>query len=166
MRSNRNIVVGMGNSILSDDGLGCYLTQRLQQDNGDYHIVTTNTSGFNLVDYIIEKDRAIFIDSIITGRYKPGQVITFNLKDFKNCQPFSIHSTDLINAIELYRQFNLPIPPHILFIAVEVKDNFTFKEDFSPEIKQNIDIIYDQVKLKIKNFFSQNIKAKEIQRRH
>lgn len=161
MSQTKKIIVGMGNSILGDDGLGCYITSRLQQENLDYQIVTSPSSGFNLADHIIEKDQAVFIDSIITGKHNPGDVITYCLKDFKSCQPFSIHSTDLANAIQLYQKFNIPIPSQILFIAVEVKDNYTFKENFSPEISENIDHIYNLVKFKIFDFFSCTNRVKE-----
>ena len=146
-----NVIIGIGNTILSDDRIGIYIAEKLKKELKCFDVQTTSSSGLNLIDYILGYRRAIFIDSVKTEDGRPGQTSVYNVGDFENITPFSIHTTDLINAIRMCRGYGLDVPEQIFFIGIEVKDNSTFTEHFSREINSMKDNIHNSVKDKIRN---------------
>ncbi|MCK4641513.1 MAG: hydrogenase maturation protease [Candidatus Marinimicrobia bacterium] len=145
----KNIILGIGNNILTDDGIGIYIVKKLKSDFVDVEMITTSNSGFGLVDQIVDYDRAIFIDSILTGRNEIGDVNVYFTNDFSNHIPFSIHSTDLISALEISKIYGMNIPKEIYLLAIEIKDNFTFNEGFSDEIEGMKESVYNNVKISV-----------------
>ena len=145
----KNIVLGIGNNILTDDGIGIYIVNKLKSDLVDIEMITTTNSGFGLVDQIVDYDRAIFIDSILTEEGKIGEVKIYHTNDFSNHIPFSIHSTDLISALEISKVYGMNVPNEIYLLAIEIKDNFTFNEGFSNEIEEMKESIYNNVKISV-----------------
>lgn len=145
----KTIIIGMGNPIVSDDRIGIYISERLKEDISDVKITKASFSGFYLLDLILEYDRVIFIDSIITDKNDIGDVNVYQLADFEQCNPFSIHSTDLLSAIDTCKKFDMEIPEQYYFITVEINDNVTFSEAFTDEIESRKEKIYETVKEKV-----------------
>jgi hydrogenase maturation protease len=145
----KDVIIGIGNPIISDDRIGIYAAQRLQTDLPDVDIKEASFSGFYLLDLVLGYDRAFFIDSIRTGNADLGDVNVYKLSDFQHVNPFSIHSTDIISAIESATEFGLDVPQQYYFITIEIKDNFTFSESFSDEIESIKEEIYHKIKEEI-----------------
>ncbi len=151
MKKKKNIIIGLGNSILKDDRIGLYIAKELGKIIKNFEIILTSYSGFYLVDFILNKNIAIFIDSIVTENDNVGTVKLMREENFKKTNPFSIHSVDLISAIEKSRLFKMDIPEKIYFITIEVNDNLTFDENFSFEIENKKDKILFDVIEKLEN---------------
>ena len=64
------VVIGLGNVVLSDDGLGVYAAQRLR-DRGeladDVEVIEGGTAGLLLLPHLADARRALVIDAIDTG---------------------------------------------------------------------------------------------------
>lgn len=145
----KKVLIGLGNTIVSDDRIGIYLAERLEKEKKDFEIIKTSFSGFNLVDLMLGYEKVIVVDSIKTGLNNIGNIEHYSLEDFEDIETFSIHTTDLISAIRTMRDFKLDVPEDISFIAVEVKDITTFKETFSDEIESLKNVIYENIKNKV-----------------
>ncbi|MBL7067353.1 MAG: hydrogenase maturation protease [Candidatus Marinimicrobia bacterium] len=145
----KNIILGIGNNILTDDGIGIYIVNQLKSDFVNVEMITTSNSGFGIVDQIVDYDRAILIDSILTGRNEIGDVNVYFTNDFSNHIPFSIHSTDLISALKISKIYGMNVPKEIYLLAIEIKDNFTFNESFSDEIEAMKESIYNNVRVSV-----------------
>lgn len=144
-----DIIVGIGNRILSDDGIGIYIVQRLKNELKDVEIRETSVSGLGLVEIITGFQRAILIDAIKTGQNRIGDVRIYKLKDFESHLPFSYHSTDFISAIRISKSYGINIPEQIFFIGIEIKDNLTFSETFTRDIDNLKETIYNRVKKEV-----------------
>jgi len=149
----KDVILGVGNPILSDDRLGLYLVNRMRQEIGTQQItfVCSADAGFDVIEHLYDHDRAIIIDSMHTGQLQPGEYAVYSTSDFKAPLPFSIHSTDLLAALRYARKCTLSVPAQIHLIGVEVADNQTFAEEFSPAIETNKDTIYRKIKKEIIN---------------
>ncbi|MBC8384642.1 MAG: hydrogenase maturation protease [Candidatus Cloacimonetes bacterium] len=145
----KNVILGIGNNIVTDDGIGLFVAQKLRKEDLNVEIIESFDSGFNLLDHIIDFDRAIFIDSIRTGKNEIGAVTLYNINDFKKTVPYSIHSTDICSAIDYSKNCGFNIPDDIFFIGIEIKDNFTFGDKFTEEINSQKETIYKNVKKKV-----------------
>ncbi|MGD8245396.1 MAG: hydrogenase maturation protease, partial [Anaerolineae bacterium] len=71
----RTLVLGMGNTILCDDGIGIYVVrqvaQRFQRENVDFS--EASVGGLRILDVIGGYKRVIMVDAIQTRDGKPGE---------------------------------------------------------------------------------------------
>ena len=133
----KTIVIGLGNPILSDDGVGIYIARELMHrlKVRDVDIIETSTSGLYMLDLLKGYDRAILIDAIQTIDGKAGQIYELEEESFRtSCHSTNPHDIDIVNALDLARKLNLPVPDDIKFYAVEVENVTTFSEKCSPEV--------------------------------
>ncbi len=73
----KNLVLGVGNLLLSDEGLGIHAIRRLlemDQLPEDVDIVDGGTAGLNLLYYLEGVDHLVIIDAVETG-HPPGSII-------------------------------------------------------------------------------------------
>ncbi|NLW25048.1 MAG: hydrogenase maturation protease [Clostridia bacterium] len=61
------IVIGLGNPILTDDGVGNRIAQNLQKlVSPEVEVVEASLAGFNLIDLVAGYEKAILIDAVQT----------------------------------------------------------------------------------------------------
>lgn len=142
----KDIIIGIGNTIMSDDRIGIYVARRLKSDLDSIKILETSYSGMYLIDFIIGYQRAIFIDAQKTNNYKVGSIMIYKLDDFNTYSPFSIHSIDLITALKISKGCGIAVPEKVVFIGIEIKDNITVTTSFTKEIDSIKNSIYHRVK--------------------
>ena len=110
MSSKKIIVLGIGNSILGDDGIGLRIVEDLSQymkENIDF--IQTEEMGFGLLDFLTGYDLAIIIDSVQTGGI-PGSINIFSIRDFKPEQSLSNHYVGLPQLAQMAGQLNIKFP--------------------------------------------------------
>jgi hydrogenase maturation protease len=148
------LILGIGNEILKDDGIGPKIVSRLAGEypasNFDYQ--TASLGGLELVELIRGYQRVILIDAINTGQSQVGEVSFFTPKDFKETLHLSnLHDISFLQALELGKHINIPIPEDILIIAIEIREDKVFGEEFTTELQQRYEQIYQSIKEYIKN---------------
>jgi hydrogenase maturation protease len=143
MRSNsaRTLILGLGNPILSDDGIGCHvamaLEDRLQEPEAD--VLEASIAGLDFLDLLTGYDKVIIIDAIQTGAGTPGQIYRLEpeiLADTRHAG--TPHDVNLATALELGRELQLPLPQQVIIFAIEVKDVTSFGEECTPEVLKAI----------------------------
>ena len=64
----RNIVIGVGNMLFKDEGIGIYAAEYISQnykfDDKDLEIIDGGTLGFKLMTYFQEYDNVIILDTV------------------------------------------------------------------------------------------------------
>ena len=68
------LILGIGNTILTDDGIGIKIAQKLKEDNPELEVMETSEVGMALLELLDGYDKAIIIDSIKTEQGKPGEL--------------------------------------------------------------------------------------------
>src|ERR1035438_600219 len=71
----RVLVLGLGNDLLTDDGVGLYVARELQRQfvgQDSIHVRETTEMGLALLDFLTGYDAAVIVDSIQTGQAPPG----------------------------------------------------------------------------------------------
>jgi hydrogenase maturation protease len=140
---------GIGNEILTDDGIGPKLVKRLKGDlskNGiDFE--TAVVGGLDTMESIRGYDIVIFIDAIRTKNGIPGTVYRLSPEDFDHTLHLSnVHDVSFLAAVELGKKLGLDMPPFIHIIAVEIAEDRQFSDNFSPQIQSLYEEIYKEVK--------------------
>lgn len=88
-------IVGIGNTLRSDDGAGAYVCEKLAQKNiPGVHVITTHQLDTNMIEELIGFTQVIFVDASMDAKDVSLQQIT---KDNTQPQSFSHH----INAAML-----------------------------------------------------------------
>ena len=140
------LILGVGNPILTDDGVGIKIAQKIKEGNPRLEVVETSEAGIALLDLIAGYDKLIIIDSIKTEREKPGQVYKLKLEDLKPTMDFSSsHGIGIATAFELGQRLGYRMPKFVSIYAVEIKDNSTFAEQCTKEVEEKIPFIAKQI---------------------
>jgi hydrogenase maturation protease len=136
----KTLILGLGNPILSDDGVGPRVARELQGKlDEDVTITEVSLAGLNLLDLMVGYDRAIIIDAIQTDGGKPGRIYRLDIEAFEVTRhAVSTHDVNLATALELGRRLGLPLPPKIDILAIEVADINRFSEECTHEVAEAI----------------------------
>jgi hydrogenase maturation protease len=137
----KTLVLGLGNPILSDDGVGIRVVHEVanQVRSSEITVSDTNVAGLGLLDSIVGYDKVIIIDAIQTERGQAGEIYRMGTEDFSQTKHFSSpHQINLATALELGKMLNLVMPKEISVLAVEAEDITSFSEECTPEVEKAI----------------------------
>ena len=140
------LILGIGNPILTDDGVGIKIAQKLKAENAKLEVVYSSEAGIILLELLVGYDKLIIIDSIKTEKGKLGDLYKLELEDLKPAKDFSSsHGIGIATAFELGKEFGYSMPKFTSIYAVEIKDNTTFGEKCTEEVEQRIPFIAKQI---------------------
>jgi hydrogenase maturation protease len=117
------IVIGLGNTLMSDEGVGVRVVQRLLDFAGRFPSVDfaeAGTGGMSILHLIRGKDKAIFIDCARMSE-EPGVIRKFTPQKIKSTKVLahqSLHEADLIKVIDLAGQLG-QCPAEIVIFGIE-----------------------------------------------
>ncbi len=136
----KTIILGVGNLILGDDGVGIHvvneLKKQIQSPNPNLTIDEAITGGMNLLELILGYDKAIIVDAVRTKNGKNGEVKRIPLNDFSTVHSCNPHDVSLIEAVEMAKKMGEnQIPKEIIIIGVMMKEiPCEFGENLSKKI--------------------------------
>jgi hydrogenase maturation protease len=118
-------VVGVGNILMGDEGVGIEVVKRLEELPGigagcDCIEIIDAGSGFlNIVSGLREYDKIIIVDAVHGGE-APGTVYRFRFEDVegRRAPDLSLHDFGVFESIQLERLV-APLPEDIVFYGVE-----------------------------------------------
>jgi len=139
----KTLVLGIGNPLLGDDGVGFHIAQELARQIKDENIDVEDTSvdGLNLLELIIGYDRVIIIDAIMTKGGKVGEIYKLRPENLANTVHFitSPHNANLAIAIEIGRKILAEeMPEEIVVFAVGIKQVPKFTEEMTEKVRAAI----------------------------
>lgn len=148
------LVLGVGNPILSDDGVGIHVARELKKkDLRDVSVEELAASGLELLDLVLGFDKVIIIDAIQTKNGTPGDIHILDEKDFElSVHGSSPHGINIATALALGRTI-VPdrMPKEVVFIAVEAEDLINVKEQLTPKVQAALPKIVKRVEDEIKH---------------
>ena len=145
----KTIILGIGNPLLGDDGVGIHIVHQLKAhiQHSSIKIDEAFTGGMNLLDLIRGFDRAILIDTIQRRDQPIGSIIRYDLNDLPTRHSCNPHDTSLVEAIELATRLGDGlIPTEIMIYGVTVHEMSTeFSEELSPHLKEALPKILNTI---------------------
>ncbi len=140
----QTIIIGLGNPILSDDGVGvkvAYAVENILGDQIPENVTITEASvgGLRLMELLEGYDRAIIIDAIQTKNGHPiGSIFIMDLTDLREISPTqhsaSAHDTSLVTALDAGKEMGMKLPEEVIIFAVEVDNILDFNEQSTPAV--------------------------------
>ena len=154
----KTIILGVGNQILGDDGVGVHVANELKHCIQDPNITIEEaiTGGMNLLDLILGYDRAIIIDAVKTEDGESGEVKRILLSDFSTMHSCNPHDVSLIEAIEMANKMGeLRIPQEIIIIGVLMKQipcefGEVLSEKIAAAVPKAVEMILNEINKNIK----------------
>lgn len=129
------VVIGIGNPIKSDDGIGVRAVRYLEgKVPPEVELVEGSVYCADLFTFIENRSKVIFIDGIDAGE-EPGSIFRFSPDEVRHRKPvvsMSVHDFGLYDLIATARLMD-QCPEDITIIAVQVKD-VDFGEELSEEV--------------------------------
>ena len=142
--SQRSILLlGLGNDILRDDGVGIYvarqIAQKLPQDL-QINVKETTLSGLNLLELIKGYDVLYLIDAVLCSNLETGELVVWdNWEDsFFSLRTGYVHDVDFFSVLELGKSAGFDMPEVGAIFVINVKDPYTLDTRCSPEIEEKI----------------------------
>jgi hydrogenase maturation protease len=140
------IVVGLGNPILGDDGVGWKVAEevknRLEEKSTGLPqplpvaVECCSLGGLSLMEQLIGFDRAIIVDAFAVNR-PAGTIFAVGLKELPNHSSLhaaSAHDTSLQNALAMGRTMGAHLPKEVTLVGVATEQQFEFSEELTPNV--------------------------------
>jgi hydrogenase maturation protease len=139
------LILGLGNYLMADEGVGVHLARRMQAESlpPGVDLLDGGTGGFHLLEYFEQYKKVIIIDATLDGN-APGHIRLIRpqfVSDFP--QAMSTHDIglkDLVGALQLLGRM-----PEIDLFVVSIS---TIQEQgvaLSPEIEAVLPVLSDKV---------------------
>jgi hydrogenase maturation protease len=140
-------VVGLGNLILSDEGVGVHVIRRLAEAYGfpdDVALIDGGTSAIDLLDQLIDAEHIIFVDAAQTGG-PPGSIVALEGARLpvwfrERMSPHQIGLADLLATLSLMDH----APKSVTLIGIEPQSM-----ELGTELTPKIDAAADQALEKV-----------------
>jgi hydrogenase maturation protease len=118
----RVVIVGVGNTLLSDEGVGVHVVRRAAEriDAPGVVVVDGGTGGYGLVDIFIAARRVIVVDAMEAQR-SPGEVLVFRPEELKQDETTplsSLHGVGIMDVWKLARALGHTPPTAIVGVQV------------------------------------------------
>ncbi len=151
-RAADTLVVGLGNPILTDDGVGVRVVRAVQArlgtclghsrpadscSAGEADFAEASVGGLRLVEAMAGYRRVIVVDAIQTPGEAPGTIVRLSPRALRSSQHAgSTHDLSFAEALAWGREIGMPLPDdeQIIVVAIEAKDLLSFGEQCTPEV--------------------------------
>ena len=144
------LVIGLGNPILGDDGVGWRVAEevkrrisnlqspvveeRLEIRDWSVEVDCVSLGGLSLMERMMGYDHAIVIDAVTTGRQAVGSVTCCALEDLPDRSAghtTAAHDTSPQPALRVGRAMGAHLPDRVMVVAVEANAAYDFSEALS-----------------------------------
>lgn len=136
----KTLVIGLGNPILTDDGVGIYAARQVAAHlpaGAAVDVVELSVGGLALMEAMIGYQRVLLIDALWTPDGRAGEVTVFSAGELpETLNTRSPHDADLLTALQVGRRLGAPLPDRadIQIIAVQAEQVLSFGERPTPPV--------------------------------
>ncbi|MBI5944033.1 MAG: hydrogenase maturation protease [Chloroflexi bacterium] len=137
------LVIGLGNPILGDDGVGWKVAEEVKQRlplDMPVAVDCLSLGGISLMEHLIGYDCAVLIDAFVLDE-PIGSILILKLNDLPNYSAFhttNTHDTSLQNAIELGKAMGAKLPDDVTVVGIATKHVYEFSEKLSPPVAEAV----------------------------
>jgi hydrogenase maturation protease len=139
----KTIVIGLGNPILGDDGVGWCVAEEIRvkvASKPEVHVECLSLGGLSLMEHLIGYERVILIDAFISDE-EPGSIRVSKLSELPNYSAFHItsaHDTSLQDAIKLGKSLGAKLPDDLTVVGISAKYVYDFSEELSRPVSEAV----------------------------
>jgi len=138
----RVLVLGIGNILLSDEGVGVHVVNRLQETFSipdSVELIDGGTMGLDLMPYFEGRSHVFVVDAICSDGEKPGTIRRFSGNEVmtmlgERISPHQIGLSDLLACTAVDTQ----LPENIVLFGI-VPESLATSLDLTPAIQDKVE---------------------------
>ena len=154
MNNKKTLILGIGNILLRDEGVGVRVLEELKKlklpENVD--LFDGATLGLSILNFLENYDKVIVVDAVKGGK-EPGTIYKFNLYDYIDDFSFplslsSMHDFDFIYVIKKIGRDFYKLPEEIVVVGVEpekVEAGLELTEKIRNTIPKVVETILEEI---------------------
>lgn len=149
MTTTRVLILGIGNLILKDEGIGVHVVRALEAQSLPSHVelIDGGTATLDLLSPFCDRERIIVIDAL-KANGEPGTIYRCLPEDLMEIsdRPLSLHQVGLLDVLSMARQ--LGGNPAVVIIGVEPKE-ISWGLELTEEVQAVVPKVVEAVKQEI-----------------
>ncbi|RFM36968.1 hydrogenase maturation protease [Chitinophaga silvisoli] len=146
MRKSKTLLLGVGNYLMGDEGIGVHVAQRLEtsQEIPGIDVVDGGTGGFHLLEFFEQYEKVILVDATLDGK-TPGTIRCIKPKYASDFPPeISAHDIglkDLVSALQLLDRM-----PELYLFVVSIESIQQQGMELTEEIEESIPSLLEEIR--------------------
>ncbi|MFC1632105.1 HyaD/HybD family hydrogenase maturation endopeptidase [Candidatus Omnitrophota bacterium] len=145
--SEKCVILGLGNILLKDEGLGVHLIRELEKVTlpKEVELIDGGTASLDALSSLKNLTKLIIIDSVTCGQ-EPGSVYHLRPDDLRlepTDSTLSLHQMGLLPTLKAVEKLG-NLPSEIIIIGVEPK-TIDWGLELSPEVRQKIPAVLNLI---------------------
>ncbi len=141
------VIVGCGNPLLGDDGVGLEVVRRLSAAPlpPGVRVVEAGLPGLTLLDIVHGYRQAVIVDAVMAG-LPPGEVLCFSDGELPppGYSRWSLHGVGLVEALKLGRLLGDGFPEQLTIYGIQV-GSVNLGEGLSPPVLAAVETVVDRI---------------------
>ena len=136
---NDIVVLGLGNPLMADEGIGGFLVNKLLEEKDSYpnvDFLDAGNGGMSILHLITDRKKVIILDCAYMDK-EPGTMVRFKPQDVKTIKKllhYSLHEIDILKVIELAGELN-QCPEEVVIFGIE-PEKIEFREGLTPALQK------------------------------
>jgi hydrogenase maturation protease len=147
----RVAVIGVGNELLSDEGLGVHAARALMREEPleGVEVFDAGTAGFGLIPLLEGRDGVLFLDVIETDA-PPGSIYQLSPEEISGggLTDLSLHRFGVLEALQFARLMGTE--PEVTILAMAPADISTPSTELSPVVREKLPSFLDLARAEAK----------------
>jgi len=140
------VIIGIGNILLKDDGVGVHVVKQLENENlsSTMELVDGGTSTLDTLGYFMDYAKVIVVDCLKAG-YEPGTIYKIQPEDIKSykTENLSIHDVQVLDVVKMANM--LGKFPKVIILGIE-PEKICFDLEMTETMNKKIPDIIRQIK--------------------
>ena len=140
----KTLILGLGNPILCDDGVGIHIARSLEGVVPDAAVVTTTMIDLQLLEILTDYDRVFIVDALLSSDDEIGTVKKLTPEQ-GTLHLFSSHGLHFFELLKLGQELQYRLPEIGGIYGIVIRDECSFGKTLSPEIRMKRKAIIREV---------------------
>lgn len=140
----KGLLLGMGNPILSDDGVGLLVVRQLALRLPQLAAAESALVGLGLLDLLEGYDRLFLVDALVADDGDVGDVRPLALEE-RTCHLVSSHGASFVELLQMGRDLGRHLPGEVAIYGIVIGHSPPFGERLSPLLAARLPAIIDCV---------------------
>jgi hydrogenase maturation protease len=151
MEPKKILILGLGNILLGDEGVGVRVAEQLLSHPlpDEIEVIDGGTAGYELINFFEGKEKVIIVDAVKTND-TPGSVYKLDLALVQEDETvqLSLHQIGLKNVFKMASLMDLN--PEVTLVGIVPKDYQDYNIGLSEEVEKAIPLAIETVLKEIK----------------
>ena len=151
MEPKKILILGLGNILLGDEGVGVRVAEQLLSHPlpDEIEVIDGGTAGYELINFFEGKEKVIIVDAVKTND-TPGSVYKLDLSVVQEDETvqLSLHQIGLKNVFKMASLMDLN--PEVTLVGIVPKDYQDYNIGLSNEVERAIPLAIQTILQEIK----------------